>query len=162
MHRCYSFYHRIRIQAHHSVRHYGNKWGSLQHRLITVYYYYLILSLSGCSGCVLYLERGEYSAGASFFLCSKGLWTALMKAYSKSCLLICCAQEAAKAHGRTSFKPNTLVSDDDTSSWKAAKEVFPEIKDHFLCTWHVDKNWKKNIREKCKVTPIIRLYLHLS
>jgi hypothetical protein len=41
--------------------------------------------------------------------------------------------------------PKVLLSDDDNVSWSAARSHFPSITQHFLCVWHVDKNWKRQV-----------------
>jgi hypothetical protein len=39
-----------------------------------------------------------------------------------------------------------LLSDDDATSWNVASQVFSSsLQHHFLCTWHVDKNWKSHV-----------------
>ena len=42
---------------------------------------------------------------------------------------------------------NVLMTDDDNTGWKAATSVFGNKISHYLCKWHVDKNWQKKLRE---------------
>eukprot|EP00474_Spongospora_subterranea_P011076 CRZ11534.1 hypothetical protein [Spongospora subterranea] len=47
-----------------------------------------------------------------------------------------------------SLQPVVLFSDDDTTSWNVAIDVFSlSMKHHFLCTWHIDKNWRSHLRD---------------
>lgn len=42
------------------------------------------------------------------------------------------------------------MSDDDPAFINAWMEVMPVPKNVLLCCWHVDKNWRKNIKTKVK------------
>ena len=47
-------------------------------------------------------------------------------------------------------KINTLMTDDDNAGWNAAKNVFGSDLRHFLCIWHVHKNWRLKIQQYIK------------
>ena len=42
------------------------------------------------------------------------------------------------------------MTDDDNAGWNAAKNVFGSDLRHFLCIWHVHKNWHLKIQQYIK------------
>lgn len=44
-----------------------------------------------------------------------------------------------------SWSPTKMLSDDDNGCWVVAQELIKSLASRLLCTWHVDKNWKKNV-----------------
>ncbi|XP_048735607.2 uncharacterized protein LOC125651055 [Ostrea edulis] len=49
-------------------------------------------------------------------------------------------------------KVNILMTDDDNAGWNAAKNVYGSNLEHFLCIWHVHKNWRLKIQQHVKDT----------
>lgn len=49
-------------------------------------------------------------------------------------------------------KVNILMTDDDNAGWNAAKNVYGPNLEHFLCIWHVHKNWRLKIQQHLKDT----------
>ncbi|XP_062599776.1 uncharacterized protein LOC134261354 isoform X2 [Saccostrea cucullata] len=45
---------------------------------------------------------------------------------------------------------NILMTDDDNAGWNAAKKVFGPDLQHFLCIWHIHKNWRLKIQQHIK------------
>ena len=66
----------------------------------------------------------------------------------KTCirLLIQSIKKRAKMERGVDISPGIVLSDDDTASFNAVKKEFDSMMDHYLCTWHVDRNWRKRIR----------------
>ncbi|CEP01397.1 hypothetical protein PBRA_002003 [Plasmodiophora brassicae] len=61
-----------------------------------------------------------------------------------------------------SFAPTTMISDDDNVCWNVARSVFPTLKNHILCIWHIDKNWRRQCREKIRDQGVrLRVYKEL-
>lgn len=48
---------------------------------------------------------------------------------------------------------NVFITDDDLALYNSVTNVFPDAI-HLLCTWHVKRAWKKNLREKVKDTAL--------
>lgn len=46
--------------------------------------------------------------------------------------------------------PNVFMTDDDESFYNAWKEVMGKVKHRLLCTWHIDRAWRKNLQSKIK------------
>lgn len=42
-------------------------------------------------------------------------------------------------------KVKVIMTDDDNAGWNAAKSVFGSDLQQFLCTWHIQRSWIKNI-----------------
>ena len=42
-------------------------------------------------------------------------------------------------------KVNVIMTDDDNAGWNAARSVYGSQLRHFLCTWHIQRSWIKNI-----------------
>ncbi|XP_062604065.1 uncharacterized protein LOC134265856, partial [Saccostrea cucullata] len=42
-------------------------------------------------------------------------------------------------------KVKVIMTDDDNAGWNAAKSVYGSDLQHFLCTWHIQRSWIKNI-----------------
>lgn len=47
-------------------------------------------------------------------------------------------------------KVNILMTDDDIAGWNAAKSVFGPDLQHYLCIWHIHKNWRLKIQQYIK------------
>jgi len=46
------------------------------------------------------------------------------------------------------FAPNVFMSDDAPAFWNAwIKTMYPIPKFHLLCKWHIDNNWRKNLKK---------------
>lgn len=45
--------------------------------------------------------------------------------------------------------PKTFMSDDDNTFYNAWRKVFAETENRLLCTWHVERSWKKKLNELC-------------
>lgn len=61
--------------------------------------------------------------------------------------MIRCIFRCLKERSRN-LTPEILLSDDDNNCWNVASSIFPSIHFHYLCVWHVDKNWRRQIRKK--------------
>lgn len=48
------------------------------------------------------------------------------------------------------FKTKVFMSDDTNSFYNAWQETFRDDARHLLCTWHIIKNWNKNVQTKVK------------
>ena len=42
---------------------------------------------------------------------------------------------------------NVVITDDDNAGWNAAVTVFGQHLKHYLCIWHIHKNWRKKLQE---------------
>ena len=50
------------------------------------------------------------------------------------------------------IKITTLITDDTLVYINAARRVFPNLCKHYLCLWHVEKNFKKHIKSDIILT----------
>jgi len=56
--------------------------------------------------------------------------------------------------------PNVFMSDDAAAFWNAwIKTMYPIPKFHLLCKWHIDNNWRKNLK-KIAGTQIVKAYIY--
>lgn len=44
------------------------------------------------------------------------------------------------------INPLILMSDDDPTYFKVASSIFSKDITHYLCKWHIHKNWRINLR----------------